>query len=191
MRASVLRAYSAGILTAVGILWLASGVEREHPVLGLGLAPVEQTEAVRSLESDVAAHPENARARRDLAQAYLDARSPGLALTLIESSPKSVRHAAIVDHVYARALIDEGRSADALAAEERVLAVCDTDQEQADEESVPTQRDCQTWLLVSATRRADILKQLVALGVEDAQAHPEASAVAYANATREARLAIQ
>jgi hypothetical protein len=187
MKASVLRAYSAGILTAVGILWLASGVEREHPVLGLGLEPAQQTEAVRVLESDVAAHPENARARRDLAQAYLDARSPGLALSLIESSPKSVRHAAIIDHVYARALIDEGRSADALAAEERVLAVCDSD-----EESVAnTQRDCQTWLLVSATRRADILKQLVALGVEDAQAHPEASAVAYANATREARLAIQ
>ncbi len=184
MKASLLRAYSAGILTAAAALWLATGVEREHPVLGLGLAPAQQTEAVRQLESNVAAHPEDARARRDLAQAYLDARSPGLAIRLVESSPDGVRHAAIIDHVYARALIDEGRSADALAAEQRVLDVCDSDDQ-------ATARDCQTWLLVSATRRADILKELVALGVEDAQAHPEASAVAYANATREARLAIQ
>lgn len=184
MKVSVLRAYSAGILTAAVFLWLASGVEREHPVLGLGLAPTEQTEAVRKLEADVSAHPEDARARRDLAQAYLDARSPGLAIRAVESSPEKIRHAAIIDHVYARALIDEGRSADALAAEQRVLDVCESDDE-------TTSRDCQTWLLVSATRRADILRELVALGVEDAQAHPEASAVAYANATREARLAIQ
>jgi hypothetical protein len=185
MKVSVLRAYSAGILTAVGFLWLASGVEREHPVLGLGLAPTEQTEAVRKLETEVSAHPEDANARRDLAQAYLDARSPGLAVRAIESSPEKIRHAAIIDHVYARALIDEGRSADALAAEQRVLDVCSADDSNVNE------HDCQTWLLVSATRRADILKELVALGVEDAQAHPEASAVAYANATREARLAIQ
>jgi len=184
MRASVLRAYSAGILTAVGILWLASGVEREHTVLGLGPAPTQQTEAVAKLESAVAAHPEDARARRDLAQAYLDARSPGLAVRAIESSPDAVRHQAIVDHVYARALIDEGRSADALVAEQRVLTTCDSD-------DLTASHDCQTWLLVSATRRVDILQQLVSLGIEDAQAHPEASAVAYANATREARLALQ
>jgi hypothetical protein len=188
MKVSVLRAYSAGILTAAAFLWLASGVEREHPVLGLGLAPTAQTEAVRKLEADVSAHPEDAHARRDLAQAYLDARSPGLAIRAVESSPEKIRHAAILDHVYARALIDEGRSADALAAEQRVLDVCDSEDEATARND---QRDCQTWLLVSATRRADILKELVALGVEDAQAHPEASAVAYANATREARLAIQ
>jgi hypothetical protein len=32
------------------------------------------------------------------------------------------------------------------------------------------------------------LRELVQLGVEDALAHPEASAIAYQNATREARL---
>ena len=183
MKGSVIRAYSAGILTAVGILWLASGIEREHTVLGLGPAPQGQTEEVRKLEATVAEHPDDARARRDLAQAYLDARSPGLALRAVESSPPSIRHEAIVDHVYARALLDAGRSADALAAEKRVLAIC------GDEATV--NRDCDTWLLVSATRRADILQELVSLGVEDAQAHPEQSSVAYVNATREARLALQ
>lgn len=184
MRGSVLRAYSAGILTAVTVLWLASGVEREHTVLGLGYEPAQQTEAVRRLEATVAEHPNDANARRDLAQAYLDARSPGLALRAIESSPASVRHAPIVDHVYARALLEEGRTQDALAAEDLVLAAC------SDENAAPN-HDCQTWLLVSATRRHDIMSELVSLGVEDAPAHPEAAAVAYTNATREARLAVQ
>lgn len=202
MKGSVLRAYSAGILTAAGILWLASGVEREHTVLGLGLEPAQQTEAVRQLEASVADHPDDARARRDLAQAYLDARSPGLALRAVESSPASVRHAPIVDHVYARALLDEGRTRDALAAEKLVLDACSNQdapkpgryQQDAPEpgryESTD-HHDCDTWLLVSATRRADIMTQLVALGVEDAPAHPEASAIAYMNATRDVRLAIK
>ncbi|MGH7280545.1 MAG: hypothetical protein ACRELY_03405 [Polyangiaceae bacterium] len=192
MRGSVLRAYSAGILTAAGILWLASGVEREHTVLGLGLEPAQQTEAVRQLEATVADHPDDARARRDLAQAYLDARSPGLALRAVESSPASVRHAPIVDHVYARALLDEGRTQDALAAEKLVLAACsDEDAREPARYDATQAHDCNTWLLVSATRRSDIMTQLVALGVEDAPAHPEASAVAYMNATRDARLAIK
>ena len=46
-------------------------------------------------------------------------------------------------------------------------------------------------LLASAMRRTDILRELVALGVEDAQAAPEMSYVAYQNATREARVAMQ
>jgi hypothetical protein len=88
----------------------------------------------------------------------------------------------VVDHLYARALLDQGRAVDALAVEERVLDAC-------------TPRmgagSCDTWLIASATRRADILRQLVQLGVEDANAHPEASLVAYHNATREARLAVR
>ena len=192
MKGSVLRAYSAGILTAAGILWLASGVEREHTVLGLGLEPAQQTEAVRQLEASVADHPDDARARRDLAQAYLDARSPGLALRAVESSPASVRHAPIVDHVYARALLDEGRTRDALAAEKLVLDACsDQDAPEPGRYESTDHHDCDTWLLVSATRRADIMTQLVALGVEDAPAHPEASAIAYMNATRDVRLAIK
>jgi hypothetical protein len=40
-------------------------------------------------------------------------------------------------------------------------------------------------------RRADILRQLVSLGVEDAEAHPEEALLAYQNATREARVMVQ
>jgi hypothetical protein len=50
---------------------------------------------------------------------------------------------------------------------------------------------CDPVLLASAMRRADILRELVSMGVQDAQAHPEMSALAYQNATREARVVVQ
>ena len=71
----------------------------------------------------------------------------------------------------------------ALAAERRVLARC------ADPDvAVPT---CSSTLIASATRRAEILEQLVQLGIEDANAHPEASSLAYHNATRQVSLSVR
>ncbi len=165
--------WSVAVLAAACGFWLASGVERERPVLS-----PEASDAIVQLEANVAAHPENARALRDLSQAYLEARAPGLAMSLIAHAPAAVKADPWVDHTYARALLDQGRAEEALRVERRVLGAC------AGEAS------CDTWLIASATRRADILEQLVELGVEDAQAHPEASAIAYQNATREARLAV-
>jgi hypothetical protein len=85
-----------------------------------------------------------------------------------------------VEHLYARVLLEQGHAQGALAVERLVLDRC-------------TMADgvCDTWLIASARRRADILEELVGLGVEDAKADPEASAVAYHNATREARLAVR
>jgi predicted Zn-dependent protease len=163
---------SVAVLTAAAALWLASGVSRERPVLAAGASV-----AVESLEARVATHPEDANAVRELAQSYLDARAPGLAMNLIQHAPTAVKADPRVNHVYARTLLDQGRAEEALAAERRVLDTCATS-------------SCDTWLIASATRRADILGELVHLGVEDAQAHPEASAIAYTNATREARLAV-
>jgi predicted Zn-dependent protease len=166
--------WSVAVLTAASALWLASGVERERPVLSAGASA-----NIERLEASVSAHPDNARAVRDLSQAYLEARSPGLAMSIIQHAPASVQRDPWVDHTYARALLDQGRAEQALKVERRVLNACSIDQ-----------GSCDTWLLASATRRADILEELVHLGVEDAQAHPEASAIAYQNATREARLAV-
>ena len=170
------QAGNAALLVALGALWLASGTQHEKAVLA-----ESRSGAVRALEVQVAMAPGDAMRRRDLAQAYLDVQAPGLAVGVIESAPAAVQTSPLIEHVYARALLDEGRSVDALAAERRVLVRC-----------APTAEDespCDTWLLASATRRADILRELVDLGVDDAQAHPEASAIAYHNATREARLA--
>jgi hypothetical protein len=167
------------VLVAVGAVWLASGVEREHAVLA-SEGPAPDTSAVQALEADVAAAPNDDARLRALAQAYLDARAPGLALAVIERAPEDVRTRAKVEHVYARALLDEGHAQDALAVEKTVLRIC-----------MVTDGVCEPWLLASARRRADILEEMVGLGVEDARAEPEASAVAYFNATREARLAVQ
>jgi hypothetical protein len=54
--------------------------------------------------------------------------------------------------------------------------------------TAPSEPGCDALLLASAVRRASILKELVALGVEDTRAQPEESFVAYQNATREARV---
>jgi hypothetical protein len=182
-----LKAWNGVVLAAVASMWLASGTQREKPIL-----TEEQAVRVRALESQVADSPSDAAAVRSLAQAYLDAGAPGLALVTIESSPTTVRREPVVEHLYARALLDQGRAVDALAAEQRVLDRCAPGIDGA----FPTPQagspgSCDTWLLASATRRADILRQLVDLGVEDANAHPEASQVAYHNATREARLAVR
>ena len=167
--------WSTVVLAGAAGFWLASGTQRERPVLSVAPSSV-----VSRLEADVAARPGESRALRDLAQAYLDARSPGLAMSLIEHAPLPAQREPRVDHTYARALLDQGRAEEALAAELRVLDACAASDGRGD--------PCDTWLIASATRRTDILRELVQLGVEDAQAHPEASAIAYQNATREARL---
>lgn len=168
-----MRAWNWGVLVAVGGLYLASGTQHEKPVLA-----AEHSAPIARMESEVAVAPQDADKVMQLAQAYLDARSPGLAVAAIERAPESVRTQPQVDHLYARALIDQGRASDALVVEKRVLDRCATD-------------GCSAWLVASATRRADILEQLVQLGVDDAQAHPEASSVAYHNATRQATLVVR
>jgi hypothetical protein len=165
------------VLVAAALVWVASGAEREHAVLS-PVGEASDPSLLARLEADVAASPSDDETLRRLAQAYLDAHAPGLALAVIERSPDGVRVRSKVEHLYARALLEEGRAQDALAVERRVLRTC-------------TMADgiCDAWLIASARRRADILEELVDLGVEDARAQPEASAVAYHNATREARLA--
>ncbi len=166
-----LRVLNTVLLIAAFGLFLASGTQREKAVLADG-----HEAGVRSLEAAYAAHPDTI-SLRELAQGYLDAAAPGLALNAIESAPTGLRGDAHIEHTYARALLDSGRASDALAAEQRVLAECD-------------KVGCDTWLLASATRRADILKELEKLGVDDAQAHPETASIAYHAATRQARLSM-
>jgi hypothetical protein len=167
-----LKGWNIAVLVAIGAIWFAGSTQREKRVVG-----DSHTDRVALLEEQVAATPNDVARVRELAQAYLDARAPGMALASIEHAPAAIRAEPTVEHLYARALLDQGRSADALAAERRVLATC------ADPSSeVPA---CSTYLIASATRRAEILEQLVTLGVEDANAHPEASSLAYHNATRQ------
>lgn len=170
-----LRTHSVVILAALGTLWLASGTQREHAVLS-----DVKSDRVRGLEVAYAESHDDPQKLCELAQSYIDSGSPGLALSAIESAPKNVRETPKVEHVYARALIDQGHAKDALAAEQRVLDKC-----------AANDGACDAWLLASATRRHDILQELVQLGVDDAQAHPEVSSIAYNNATRQASFAVR
>ena len=170
-----LKGWNVAILVAIGAIWFAGSTQREKRVVG----DTTHTDRVALLEEQAAASPGDSARIRELAQAYLDARAPGMALASIERAPEAVRKAPTVEHLYARALLEQGRSADALAAERRVLSYC------ADPGRGVEAPACSTFLIASATRRAEILEQLVTLGVEDANAHPEASSLAYHNATRQ------
>jgi hypothetical protein len=171
---------NAVLLVGVGTLLLASGTQHERPVLSEG-----QGKAVGALEDEYS-HHKDAASLAKLAQGYVDAEASGYAVSVIESAPVELQQTPVVQHSYARALLDSGRAQDALAAEHRTLDMC-----ASYVESNTQTHACDTWLIASATRRADIIQQLVDLGVEDAQAHPEQSAIAYQNATREAHLVIR
>jgi hypothetical protein len=171
------KGWNVAVLAAIGAIWFCGTTQREKPIV----ADAARSGPVAALETKAAANPNDPNAIRELGQAYLDIRQPGMAIGTIERAAPAVRSAPTVEHLYARALLEQGRSADALAAEKRVLAAC------ADPAiEVP----CSTWLVASATRRADIIEQLVQLGIEDASAQPEASALAYYNATRQVSLSI-
>ncbi|OJY16447.1 MAG: hypothetical protein BGO98_30665 [Myxococcales bacterium 68-20] len=172
------KGWNVAVLVAIGAIWFCGTTQREKPVVG----NASQTGRVGALETRLAATPDDPAAVRELAQAYLDIKQPGMAIGTIERATTAVRRAPTVEHLYARALLEQGRSADALAAEKRVLATC------ADPSiEVPA---CSTYLIASATRRAEIIEQLVQLGVEDANAQPEASSLAYYNATRQVSLSV-
>ncbi len=179
-----LRAFGISVASVLGVLWATSGTQRERALLSDG--PGAAAERVRACEAAAAGHQDDPEAMRALAQAYLDAEQPGLALGVLEGAP-ALRSDARTRHLYARALLDQGRNDDALAAEATVVTAC---MPAADRLSAAQSGPgCDAVLLASAVRRAAILKELVALGVEDTQAQPEASFVAYQNATREARVA--
>lgn len=149
-------------------MWAASSTQDERPILSVSDVP-----GLRVLEAAAAAHPENAELTHRLATTYLEARASGLAVRAIESAPVEVRTRPEVAHLFARALIEQGRAHEALAVERAVHREC------------LNFDHCSPWLFASVTRRVDILKELVELGVEDAEREPEASLLAYQHATRQ------
>jgi hypothetical protein len=173
------------VVAAAAVLTLGSIPGRERAVVDAA----ETGARLERLEAAVAAHPAVLAPRIELAQAYLDAQSPGLALSTLSSAPPSQQNQPMVEHMVARVMIEQGRAKDALALEQKVLESCGGDTLPSLAHPV-TPGGCDFWLVVSATRRAEILKELVQRGVEDPIAQPEASLVAYHNATHEARLAL-
>lgn len=175
------KGWNIAVLFGIGAIWLCGTTQREKPVVGDASSSAGRGR-IGVLEAKAAESPSDPKVLLELGQAYLELRQPGMAIGAVERASLAVRTDPTVDHFYARALLDQGRSADALAAERRVLARC------ADPSvEVPA---CSSWLIASATRRAEIVEQLVQLGIEDAVAQPEASSLAYHNATRRVSLSM-
>jgi hypothetical protein len=179
-----LRASGIAVASVLALLWASGGTQRERPLLPTG--PGTGPDRVRACEATAAAHPDNPDAARALAQAYLDASQPGLALGVLEALPPPLRADPRTEQLYGRALLDQGRNDAALTVEARVVALCMKVVDGAS--ATPSGPGCDALLLASAVRRASILKELLALGVEDTRAQPDESFVAYQNATREARV---
>jgi len=175
------RGFGAAALLVACTVWIASGTQHEKPLMGPAA-----TLAIRGLEEMTAMSPRDPEFTRRLAQMYVDERQPGLALALVEGASADVKDDVRVAHVYARALLDSGRNGDALAAERRVLAGC-----RSSVDGVFGGVGCDGALVACAVRRASILQEMIELGVNDVQAQPEMSLVAYQNATRQAHVSVQ
>src|SRR5262245_45860498 len=114
-----LRWWNVGVLVSLFALWMATGTQREKPVIAEGHDP-----SVRMAEDKVACGPSDPDKVRELAQSYLDAHAPGLAMHAILTAEPAVQNDIAVQHVYARALVEQGRAADALAVEQKVVDRC-------------------------------------------------------------------
>jgi Tetratricopeptide repeat len=174
---------ACGVIFAAAIMTLGVSPGRERPVVH------SASPAIERLETALASHPDDSAARVELARAYLDAESPGLAYRTLQEAPATERDNLTLQHMEARVLIEQGKAKDALAIERHVISQC-SDGVPAPVASNGLSTGCDVWLLASATRRAEILQALVADGVDDAVAEPEASLVAYHKATHEVRLAV-
>jgi hypothetical protein len=159
-------------LGAAGLfaLWFAAGTQREKPVLA---SP--ELAALRQLEADSAAAPNDAVIASKLANAYLDNRASGVALGYLEELPPGVRADTSVRHAHGRALFLQGRATDALKVERELDADCQR-----------MTGSCSAQLLVSVAQRVRVLDELAKAGVEDANAHPEAAQAAFQRATHTA-----
>lgn len=169
-----LKRWNIAVVVAVGLIWCVGATQREKPVVGEPYAS-----RAAQLEARLAEQPDDPTRLRELAQVYLDARAPGMALSLIEHAPELLRNEPTVEHTYARALLGQGRSTDALAVEQKLLAQC------TGPTAAPPPPACTPHLIASATRYKNVLEQLVQLGVDDMTANPEAGNLAYINGTHQ------
>ena len=153
----------------MGVLGLCmlAGANREAPLVGhqkLG-------DNVPGLENAVARQPDNTQALIDLTEHYIERGAPGMALAALERAPETVRHDPRVAHLWAVALLHEGRASQALEQERLAIAGC-------------TQRRCAPWVLASAMRHEQFLSELVQRGVEDYRRDPDATVAAYGRLSR-------
>jgi len=160
---------ASGAAVLMGILGLCmlTGSHREAPLVGHQKIGPE----ILALEARVSQAPEDAEALASLAQHYVDRDAPGMAIAALSRAPEAVRSRARVSHVWAVALMHEGKASEALDQENRTLDTCGRD-------------SCAPWLVASALRYHEFLSAMVEGGVEDYRRDPDATLVAYGRASR-------
>lgn len=159
------------MLGAVG-LWLGiSGSTPAAPaVVGSRLGP-----ELSSLEARVSHQPDDSEALSFLVDEYLLRGAPGLAQAAIDRAPDAVRHLPEIADAQTRTLTELGQLHVALETQRGMLATCRRD-------------GCPLRLEVRARRRAQVLEQMVRLGVDDPMLQPDRALFAYRLAVREVTL---
>jgi hypothetical protein len=157
-------------LILAGIAWIALSSSEIRPknLLPHGAKAESATPAeMAAIESRASLEPtaDNVSA---LAAAYLDRGQPGLASAVIERAPRLIREDARIADLHARALFHRGRTREALAAVQDVLATCKADASR-----------CRPWQVAKASGQAAFLEELVRAGVEDPMDNPQAVRAAY------------
>ena len=130
---------------------------------------------VGALEARVSAHPGDAAALAQLADAYLEHSAPGLAQAALARAPSAVRDLPPIADARARTLWQLGFAEAALEAQRRMLDTC-------------TVVTCSPSLLGRAQRRERLLSELVRRGVDDPIRDPHRSELAYRVSMREVTL---
>ena len=127
------------------------------------------------LERQSAMNPGDASAAVQLMRHYVEQGEAGMALSVADRTPSAADRPAGRDLV-ARALFSSGRASDALTMTRRVIQECE-------------HSPCDATLLARATRREELLTELVDVGVEDADKAPELVQMTYRRTTRTIRVA--
>jgi hypothetical protein len=163
-----------------GMAWMALWGKGEQDLVQL-LPPKAAPAGVLAgdlgaLETQAALAP-TAASVSALAGAYLDRDQPGLASAVLERASLDVQGRPEVAHLYARALFHRGRARDALAVAERASAAC-----------ADTDGACPAWLVAKTIGQTAFFGEVVAAGIDDPHANPEATRAAYERSNREVRL---
>lgn len=147
------------------------------------------TDALASLEDRVATDPGDLAAARDLADAYLSAQQPALAVSVLGNATPEVREDPAVLHRLARAYEETGRMDDAVATAELALARCGRALGTAGASSVTPvpERACSERTYASLDMHVAALSYLQRWGVTDVQ-HDARAPHAYSLAVRSARI---
>ncbi len=165
------------VLGAIG--WMASlgGIEQRAAELFPKRAPTEGAAPAdfQGLEAQAALSP-SAGSVVALAAAYLERGQPGLATAAIESAPRDLQQRPEVAQLRARALFHRGHVRDALAVARDARDAC------ADGAA------CAPWLVAKTTRQVAFFEQVVAAGIEDPSANPDATLAAYDRSSHAVRL---